>query len=187
MSSDRPGFRAALVVGGSLIAGLLLGQEPAPAVEDARTDLHFQFTTVTQEHPGFEADYSGRNSLRTDSEHETTVTATLYLGARLWKGAELYVNPELSGGSGLSRALGIAGFPNGESFRVGDAQPRIYIGRAMLRQTFGAGPDVETVADEANQLGGGRPVRRWTLTVGKFGIGDIFDDNAYSHDRARSS
>ena len=182
MSSDRPGLRAALVVGGSLIAGLLLGREPAPDVEDARTDLHFQFKTVTQEHPGFEADYSGRNSLRTDSEHETTVTATLYLGARLWKGAELYVNPELSGGSGLSRALGIAGFPNGESFRVGDAQPRIYIGRAMLRQTFGAGPDVETVADEANQLGGGRPVRRWTLTVGKFGIGDIFDDNAYSHD-----
>ena len=65
---------------------------------------------MTQAHPAFNADYSGKNSLSSDSEHETTVTSTLYLGARLWKGAEMYVNPELSGGSGLSRALGIAGF-----------------------------------------------------------------------------
>lgn len=117
-----------------------------------------------------------------DSEHETTVTSTLYLGARVWKGAELYVNPELSGGSGLSRALGVAGFPNGESFRVGDSQPRVYLARLMLRQTIAVGPETEAVPDEANQLGGRRPIRRWTLTVGKFGIGDFFDDNAYSHD-----
>ncbi len=149
---------------------------------DARFDLHFQLTTVTQYHPGFDAAYSGKNSLSPEAEHETTVTSTLFLGARLWKGAEVYVNPELSGGSGLSHTLGVAGFPNGEAFRVGDAQPRIYLGRLMLRQTLAVGSETESVEEDANQLSGRRPVSRWTLTVGKFGIGDFFDGNTYSHD-----
>jgi high affinity Mn2+ porin len=169
------------------VGAVARAQETTPAGSEAippesRVDLHFQFTTVTQVHPPFSASYSGRNSLSPDSEHESTVTSTLFLGARLWKEAEIYVNPELSGGSGLSRALGIAGFPNGESFRVGDAQPRIYLARLMLRQSFAAGSDMERVEEDANQLGGQRPVRRWTITLGKFGVSDIFDDNAYSHD-----
>jgi len=155
---------------------------PVAAETDARWDVHFQATTVTQYHPEFKAPYSGKNSLDPDSEHETTITSTLFLGVRLWKGAELYVNPELSGGSGLSHTLGVAGFPNGEAFRVGDAQPRVYLGRLMLRQTLAAGEERERVEEDANQLAGSRPVRRWTLTLGKFGVGDFFDDNAYSHD-----
>ena len=171
----------------SLSNGLAVAQETPVAVDagppgEPRFDLHFQLTTVTQFHPSFEAPYSGRNSLSPHSEHETTVTSTLFLGARLWKGAELYVNPELSGGSGLSHTLGVAGFPNGEAFRVGDAQPRIYLGRLMLRQTLAVGSETEPVEEDANQLGGKRPVSRWTLTVGKFGIGDFFDGNTYSHD-----
>lgn len=166
--------------------GFVRAQEAAPASKDSppesRVDWHFQLTTVTQAHPSFAAAYSGRNSLSPDSEHETTITSTLFLGARLWKGAELYVNPELSGGSGLSRAFGVAGFPNGESFRVGDPQPHVYLARLMLRQTIAAGTEMEAVADKANQLGGRRPVRRWTFTLGKFGVTDVFDDNEYSHD-----
>jgi high affinity Mn2+ porin len=153
---------------------------PAPA--ESRFDAHFQLTTVTQAHPSFPAAYSGKNSLSPDSEHETTVTSTLYLGSRLWTGAEVYVNPELSGGSGLSHAFGIAGFPNGEAFRVGSPEPHISLARVFLRQTIAASAEMEPVEEEANQLGGRRPVRRWTLTVGKFGITDIFDDNTYSHD-----
>ena len=157
----------------------------SPATPEARTNLHFQLTTVTQTHPSFDAPYSGQNSLSPDSEHETTITSTLFLGARLWKGAEIYVNPELSGGSGLSHTVGIAGFPNGEAFRVADAQPRIYLARVMLRQTLAAGLETESIEDDANQLGGRRPVRRWTLTIGKFGIADFFDGNSYSHDPRR--
>jgi high affinity Mn2+ porin len=173
---------ASLLSAGSFVRA----QEAVPAPEtppaDARFDVHFQMTTVTQAHPGFDALYSGQNSLSPSAEHETTITSTLFLGARLWKGAEFYVNPELSGGSGLSHAFGIAGFPNGESFRVGDAQPHIYLGRLMLRQTFAAGSEIEAIEDKANQLGGSRPVRRWTVTLGKFGVTDILDDNDYSHD-----
>jgi high affinity Mn2+ porin len=157
------------------------GADTAPSAE-ARWDAHFQATTVTQWHPSFDAPYSGTKSMSPDAEHETTITSTIFLGARLWKGAELYVNPELSGGSGLSRTLGVAGFPNGEAFRVGDAQPRIYLGRLMLKQTIAVCDEREPVMEDANQLAGTRPTRRWTLTVGKFGVGDFFDDNAYSHD-----
>ncbi len=155
--------------------------EPAPP-QESRADLHFQLTTVTQAHPSFDAAYSGMNSLSPKSEHETTVTSTLFLGARLWRGAEIYVNPEMTGGSGLSHSFGIAGFPNGEAFRVASSQPRIFVARAFVRQTFAAGSETETVKEDANQLGGRRPVRRWTVTAGKFSITDIFDDNSYSHD-----
>jgi len=186
MSVRRVAAKALAALGLSLCgAGISLPQEAreteSPA-QESRANVHFQLTTVTQAHPRFDAPYSGPNSLNPDAEHETTVTSTLYLGARLWKEAELYVNPELSGGSGLSKAFGIAGFPNGESFRVGSPEPHIYLARAMLRQTFAAGSQTEPVEDEANQLGGRRPVRRWTITAGKFGVTDVFDDNAYSHE-----
>jgi high affinity Mn2+ porin len=162
-----------------------LAQEASPEASEAqesRANVHFQLTTVTQAHPSFDAAYSGQNSLHPESEHETTVTSTLYLGARLWKEAEIYVNPELSGGSGLSKAFGIAGFPNGEAFRVGSPEPHISLSRFMFRQTFAAGSETEPVEDQANQLGGRRPVRRWTVTAGKFAITDVFDDNSYSHE-----
>ena len=179
--------RAALIFLAGAAAAVARAQDAPPANEgsappESRFDAHFQLTTVTQAHPSFRADYSGKNSLSPDSEHETTVTSTLFLGARLWSGAEVYVNPELSGGNGLSHAFGIAGFPNGEAFRVGSPEPHISVARAFLRQTLATGADSEPVEENANQLGGRRPVRRWTLTVGKFGITDIFDDNAYSHD-----
>lgn len=179
--------RAALILLVGLAAMVARAQDAPPAGEspapsEPRFDAHFQLTTVTQAHPSFPAAYSGNNSLSPNSEHETTVTSTIYLGARLWRGAEIYVNPEMTGGSGLSKAFGIAGFPNGESFRVGSPEPHIFLARVLVRQTFAAGSEMETIPDEVNQLGGKRPVRRWTLTVGKFGVTDIFDDNAYSHD-----
>lgn len=167
------------------LGGTANGQEAAPAGESSpeeRFGAHFQLTTVTQAHPRFDAAYSGRNSLSPDSEHETTVTSTLSAGVRLSRSTEVFLDGELSGGSGLSHAFGVAGFPNGESFRVGDAQPRIYVARAFVRQTIAAGEETEKVASEANQLAGVRPVRRWTITVGKLGVSDLFDDNDWSHD-----
>jgi len=177
----KRGVAAAFLFGARALAAQEL-ETPAGSVQEKRAEIHFQLTTVTQAHRSFDSPYSGRNSLQADPEHETTITSTLFLGARLWKGAELYVNPELSGGSGLSHTLGVGGFPNGEAFRVADAQPHVYLARAFLRQTFAAGPETEAVEDDANQLGGRRPVRRWTVTAGRFAITDIFDDNEYSHD-----
>src|SRR3954462_1256862 len=145
-------------------------------------NLHFQETTVTQAHPPFHAPYSGRNSLTPNAEFATTVTSTLYGGLRTWKGAEVFLNPELSGGQGIGSTLGVAGFPNGEAFRVNDPVPAIYVARLFLRQTFELGGAEQSIESEPNQLAGTRDSRRVSLVVGKFSTADLFDNNLYSHD-----
>ena len=144
--------------------------------------MHFQETTITQYKPAISAKYSGDNSLITDEETETTITSTLYLGIRLGKNTSFYFNPELSGGSGLSGAKGIAGFTNGEAFRVGDAAPRIYLARAFIKQIFPLSKETESVADDANQLSGTIPKAYISFQIGKFCMADYFDANKYSHD-----
>jgi high affinity Mn2+ porin len=159
--------------------------EDAPAEEQPAPSwytLHFQQTTVTQGHPSFHAPYSGTNSLSPDGETETSITSTLFAGVALWPGASFYVNPELSGGSGVSSARGVAGFPNGEAFRIGDPTPIISPARIFLRQTISFGEQSEAVADDANVVASRRSPERLTITAGKFGIADIFDNNRYTHD-----
>jgi high affinity Mn2+ porin len=85
-------------------------------------------------------------------------------------------------GFGLNDATGAAGFPNGEAFRLGTDLPNVTFARAFFRQHFALGDSVETVADDALQLPGERPVERLTLTVGKLSAKDIFDRNAYAND-----
>jgi hypothetical protein len=43
---------------------------------------------------------------------------TLFADVRLWRGAALYINPEVDQGFGLSDTLGVAGFPSGEAYKV---------------------------------------------------------------------
>ena len=151
-------------------------------LKQQRFNFHFQQTIITQYKPSFSAPYSGLNSLSTTSETQSSITSTLYGGARLWKGAEAYFNPEISGGAGLSKTLGIAGFPNGETFRVGSSEPKIYIARLFFKQNFEWGTEKDTIEDDANQLAGLKSKRYFSLTVGKFGMADFFDGNQFSHD-----
>ncbi len=151
-------------------------------VKQHRTSLHFQQTIITQYKPSFNAPYSGQNSLSPTAETQSSITSTLFGAARLWKGAEAYFNPEISGGAGLSKTLGVAGFPNGETFRVGAAEPKIYIARLYFKQNFEWGTEKDTIEDDANQLGGLKSKRYFSVAVGKFGMADFFDNNNFSHD-----
>jgi high affinity Mn2+ porin len=151
-------------------------------IKQQRFNLHFQQTIITQNKPGFGAKYTGDNSLQTGEETQTSLTTTFYGGARLWKGAQVYFNPEMSGGAGLSKTLGVAGFPNGETFRVGGDAPKIYIARLYYTQNFEWGKDKDTLTDDANQLGGTLSKRHFSFTIGKFGMADYFDNNSFSHD-----
>lgn len=162
-----------------ILVNLALAQD---SVKQQRFNFHFQQTVITQYKPAFSAPYTGENSLLPTSETQSSITSTLYGGARLWKGAEAYFNPEISGGAGLSKTLGVAGFPNGETFRVGGSEPKIYIARLYLKQTFEWGAEKDTIADDLNQLGGLRSKRYFSIAVGKFGMADFFDDNSFSHD-----
>ena len=144
--------------------------------------LHFQATVATQAHPGFMASYSGPHSLNSDSESATSVVMDIFATARLWRGAELYLNPELSGGRGLSSTLGVAAFPSGEVYRVGDPAPTIFPGRIFLRQTFGFGGGRVRLDDRPAQLAGTRDRDALTITIGRVSTTDVLDTNPVSND-----
>ncbi len=144
--------------------------------------LHGQATAVPQYHPPIKAPYSGTNSLSSQAETRVSITSTLFLGRRLWTGGEVFLNPEITGGSGFSVTRGLAAFPNGEIYRVDSADPRVYLSRFFLRQNFNFGGGQEAVETGANQLAKSQDIHRLTLTVGKLSLNDVFDANAYSHD-----
>lgn len=154
------------------------------STKESNWTSHFQFTYIAQKHPGFPSKYSGQNSLADTVEPAAkSITATLFLGRKLWKGASFYFNPEVSGGNGLSFTKGIAGALNGETYRVGAVAPSVFIARAFLQQNFALGNTTyEYVKDDANQIAGKIPSSRITISAGKFAVSDFFDDNKYSKD-----
>ncbi|MDR3694195.1 carbohydrate porin [Mucilaginibacter sp.] len=151
-------------------------------VKQENYSFHFQQTIIAQDKPGFSAAYSGRNSLSPLAETQTSITSTFFGTARLWKGSQFIFDPELSGGAGLSQTLGIAGFPNGETFRVGGVQNKIYIARLFYQQTFEWGKEKDTLESDQLQLAGLRSKRYFSIGMGKFNMGDFFDQNSFSHD-----
>ena len=144
--------------------------------------VHGQVTNVTQRHPRFTSPYSGTNSLIANGRTEETTDLTLYAGVRLWRGAELWINPEIDQGFGLSNTVGIAGFPSGEAYKIGANTPYLRLPRAFLRQVIPMGRTVQKVEAGPNQLAGSTASDNVTLTVGKFSVTDIFDTNSYAHD-----
>jgi high affinity Mn2+ porin len=154
---------------------------PATAADEESSAVHGQFTYIEQESSGFNAPYAGPNSLSPDRGAETA-DATLYLGVRLWPGAEGWINGEIDQGFGLDNTLGAAGFPSGEAYKIGKNQPYLRLPRLFLRQIIDVDGRGETVDAGANQLAGSRSPDRWVITIGKFGVGDVFDTNRYAHD-----
>ncbi len=178
-------FRGALALG---LASVAMWAAPA-AAQDASSAtpttqdwaLHAQATLVTQGVFGFRSPYEGPNSL-TPRQVKETIDATLYIGVRPWAGAELWANPEVDQGFGLSNTLGAAGFPSAEAYKVGKSNPYVRLQRLFFRQTIDLGGETQAVAGAANQLAGAQTANRLVLTVGKFGVGDVFDTNRYAHD-----
>ena len=109
------------------------------------------------------------------------------MGLRLWNGAELWVNPEIDQGFGLSDTHGIAGFPSGEAYKTGADYPYARLSRYFIRQTIDLGGETQKVEADANQFGGSQTADRLVITIGKFGVADaetrnVFDTNRYAHE-----
>jgi high affinity Mn2+ porin len=155
--------------------------QPALA-ESGDWNVHAQTTFLPSAYPAFRSPYAGTNSLPGGGQAQETWTTTAFLGVRLWPGGEFYFDPELAQGFGLNGTLGLAGFPNGEAQKAGAAFPKYRPQRYYLRETFGLGGEQEDVGDAANQLPGKRDIDRITLIVGRFAVGDFFDNNSYAHD-----
>jgi len=145
-------------------------------------NLHIQSTAGAQGHPSFPAEYSGLNSLKPGAQVRDTVSVDVMGGVRLWSGGEFFGDVVIWQGYGLSNTLGVAGFPNGEAFRIGRTYPDAYLCRAFVRETIGLGGEKEAADDEPFELGGTKDVRNLTFTVGHLSAKDIFDNNAYAND-----
>ncbi len=192
MTFDKPGRRphpslVATALFAAALAGVAVFAAPAAWAEDqsessAAWAVHGQATVVEQATLAFPSPYRGANSLDPGSRGRETFDATLYAGFKPWRGAEIWIDPEIDQGFGLSDTLGAAGFPSGEAYKVGKSDPYLRLQRAFLRQTIDLGGDVEKVEADANQFAGNRTANRLVLTVGKVSVGDVFDTNRYAHD-----
>ena len=136
---------------------------------------------MSQYAPRFRSPYVGQNSFIPNLGRETS-DITFYAGARLWQGAEFWINPEIDQGFGLSNTLGIAGYTSGEAYKVGNDYPYARIARTFVRQTINLGGEVQKVDAGINQFAGSQTSDRLVITVGKFGVADVFDTNKYAHD-----
>lgn len=144
--------------------------------------VHSQATLVWQGYPSFHAEFSGANSLAERSQAKETADATLYLGAHLLKGLSFYADPEADQGFGLSDTLGVAGFPSGEAYKVGEYHPYFRLPRAYFHYVYDLGGETVTDGAAANQLAGSHQADNLTVSLGKFGVPDVFDTNKFAHD-----
>lgn len=144
--------------------------------------LRGQATFILQGNAGFRSPYRGQNSLTPVPNARNTFSTDFVLGRKLWEGAEAVIDASITRGFGLSNSLGVAGFPNNEAFRLGSTAPYLFVPRAFVRQTIALSGD--TIPEEADPMRfpGPLPRERITITVGKFSVWDVFDDNRYAHD-----
>jgi high affinity Mn2+ porin len=146
--------------------------------------FHFQQTVIGQIHPDFHSPYEGGNSLQAHEKDRYSVTSTIFIGRHLWRGGDIYIDPELAGGQGLSGSSGVAGALNGETYRIGNPSPELALpfARIFLRQNISLGKEREIQEDGQNLIDEVIPKNRITITIGKYSLTDMFDNNSVSHD-----
>jgi len=152
---------------------------------DDRLSTHFQSVIGTQAHPDFYAAYSGHNSMLEYAEAQTAFISTLQLALRLTRTTEIIFDPELSGGHGLSQSLGVAAYPSGIVYRVGNPSPSIYLARLLVKQTINLGGGTVAVEAGPNATSGSHDRNSITISAGRLSVTDVFDHNAFANDPAQ--
>ena len=166
----------------------VLAQDGEHDLQNESWNAYGQFTYISSWKPSFPALYTNLNgsinSLLPTSERSFSATATLYLGVRLWKGAEAYFAPELIAERPLTqlRGLGGDGIQNFELQKGGTETPQIYHSRAYVKQTIGLGGHRVVKESSPLQLGTSYDSRRLVFVAGNFSILDFFDKNAFDID-----
>ena len=159
-------------------------------IKDERWNAYGQITFINSWKSPFDAAYTNfndsGNSLLPSQERSFTGSATLYLGAKLWQGGEVYFVPEMISERALSSLKGLGSvIHNFELQKSGSQQPTYYISRMFFKQTWGFGGEKQTVVSDPMQLGTTEDSRRFVLRAGNFSILDFFDKNSYSGDLRR--
>lgn len=169
------------------------GANHADEGKEEQYSVHGQTTNVVQAYPRFRARYDGPNSFPSGGKANVGSTSNIFLGLRLWEGGAVYLNPEIDIGYGLANSVGAASYVNGAVAKVGRSAPYMRFQRYFLRQIIGLdgsarendpdeGSHSEVLESVQNQISGKVDRNRIVVTLGKFAVGDVFDDNIYAHD-----
>ena len=157
-------------------------QDSTVAMNSLNLSLHWQATLIPQYHFDFTAPYSGKNSVLTSEPVATSFTTTLFLNYKIAKNTYLIFNPEAVGGKAISKTQGIAGFPNGETYRIGDSKIKPFIARLYVEQRFGLSSKTENIDDDENQIKETTHRDYISVIAGKFSLTDFFNASEISHD-----
>jgi len=163
------------------------GPDKPAEVQSGPFQVNGQLTWIVQNlfkfHSPYQFDSSGvgGGSLLSRNEAEISQTYTLYLGARVKRNLEVYIDPEMARGHGVSNAVGVAGYTNGEVIRNPTLSQDPYLARYYVKYIVPTGKGEEKVEPGQNQVTNTRPTHRLTFWAGKMGVSDIFDLNAYAN------
>jgi high affinity Mn2+ porin len=180
--------RAAL--GLLLLMSILVSRGNAqPATSAPATPLHSlisrvwlsgQANTVIQGHRPFRSPYEGAKSFRSGVSGRASHVLTLYTGLRLSESTSLLFDVERTSGANLSKAAGMAGFPNLDTVGAPNSNP--YIARAMVHHSFRLGGGTVKLNRGPLQLAEAAAGHRLEIYAGKFSIPDFFDVNSVGGD-----
>lgn len=174
-----------------LLPWSLLGQtgDTPPAQADSEHESFWnrfwvsaQANFIRQQHPEFDAKYSGPNSFGAAAEHATSRVETLYTGFQITKRLEFLFDVESAGGAGLSNALGIAGFTNVDVVRNPTLGETPYVSRVMLHYTVALSKETMEATRNPLALASSVPKRRLEFRLGKMSTADFFDLNSVGSD-----
>ena len=165
----------------------LLSQHGLHDLDDEAWNAYGQTTYISSWKLRFPVQYTNLNgspnSLLPGHERSFTWSATLFLGARLWPGAEAYFVPEVIAERPLSNLRGLGGaIQNFELQKGGSESPQIYRARLYLRQIIGLGGEPVKKSSDPMQLGTTVDGRRIVITGGNFSVLDVMDKNGVTGD-----
>lgn len=172
-------MRLALALAAILASPGLFAQDGAV---DRPVEAHWQSTFLRQSKPAFGSPYAGPKSLGSAKAGSYSFTSTMFVGARVGEGLELYFNPEITQGVPFSQLQGMAGFTNGELARTSGPDLTLYTARLFARKTWNLGTDYEEQASEQNQVRTRYATERVVVTAGTISVLDVFDAVDYSRD-----
>ncbi len=173
----------------------LLAHHRLHDLNDEDWNAYGQITDIWSQKLALHAPYSNTDttntprtySLSPNQELSFTETATIFLGLRLWPGAEFYAVPELIGETPLSGLKGLGGaIQNFELQKNGLPVPTPYLSRAYVRQTIELGGNPVEKSSDPMQLARVDRRRRLVFTLGNFSVLDFFDKNSVAGDLRRS-
>lgn len=146
----------------------------------SRMWLSGQINIVAQGQLSFPSAYEGTNSFRSGRRGQASRVLTLYSGFRLSGHTDILFNVERTSGANLSRALGMAGFPNLDTVGLPNSAP--YIARAMIHHSIRLSDELSDVTRGPLQLAPKVATKRFEIYAGKFSLPDFFDVNSVGGD-----